>query len=152
MQQNNKDENSQKSIANKEKYKQGIVIPPGCDSPMLYECGEPVYTFTPESYKPYSVQENYSPAVPHMMSKKTGGISIPKCKSQAAYKSMSEYIRQFQGAYVCLDLWSNNRMKIKKCGFLLEVGEDFLVIREQNSSNINLIDLKPIRYISIYCK
>ena len=130
----------------------GIIIPPGCDNPMLHSSGEPVYTYTPASYRPYSLSESLPGAVPHSMSGRTGVISVPKCETPSATKSMTEYLNQFRGAYICLDLWSNTHLKIKKCGVLTESGQNFLVIRDSGSGSLSLIDLKPIRYINIYCK
>lgn len=129
----------------------GIFVPPGCDGYVFEQSGEPVYVFTPESYKPYTgINPDFS--LPHNMSHKTGGISVPKNNVPAALKSMTEYMQQFQGAYICLDLWMSNNVRIKKCGYLADVGENFLVLRGCGDSSIKLIDLKPVRYISIYCK
>ena len=65
---------------------------------------------------------------------------------------MIEYLNKFIGAYLCLDLIINPKLKIKKCGTLLEVGIDFLVLRESKQKRLTVIDLKPVIYINIYCK
>jgi len=119
----------------------GIVVPPGCENAMQTDCGETVQTYTPPSYNPR----------PHGMRGKTSGISVPRTDSLQAWQNMSEYLKQFQGASLCLDLWSANR-KMKWCGVLLEVGKDFLVLGDTTQKKISLIDLKPIHYIHIYCK
>lgn len=119
----------------------GIVVPPGCDHDMLKDCGETVSTYTPSSYVPR----------PHMMRGKTESISVPRSSSPQAWRNMGEYLKQFQGASLCLDCWSMNR-KTKWCGVLLEVGADFLVLGDADKKKISLIDLKPLHYIHIYCK
>lgn len=143
--QQNKNENFTK------KAEDVIIVPPGCDTGIFEQCGDDVCVFAPESYVPYTNPKDYNGCF-HNMSQKTGGLSIPKDHKSATLKSMAEYLRQFQGAYLCLDLWMNNRVRIKKCGFLSDIGDNFLVIREQNCNTVNVIDLKPIKYISIYCK
>lgn len=136
---------------NENEINEGIIVPPGCDGYVFEQSGEPVYVFTPDSYKPYT-GINPEKRLPHNMSRKAGGISVPKNDMPAALKSMTQYMQQFMGAYICLDLWMNNHTRIKKCGYLTDVGESFLVIRDCGDSSIKLIDLKPVRYISIYCK
>ena len=125
----------------------GIVIPPGCDNPLLKNSGEKIQTFTPSSYTPY-VPKQHS----HMMSGKVDAISIPKNPSPEIRRNMVEYLSQFQGAYLCLDLWSINQRKISRCGVLLEIGNDFLVMGDAHGKKISLIDLKPITFMNIYCK
>ncbi len=130
----------------------GVIVPPGCDHPILRDCGETVSTYTPSSYRPYSMADSTYLAPPHAMHGKTGGISVPKGNAVMAQKSMAEYLNQFQGAFLCLDFWLDSHFKVKKCGTLLEVGKDFLVLRENQNMKITLIDLKPVRFINIYCK
>lgn len=130
----------------------GVVIPPGCDHPALHHCGEIVTTYTPASYRPFSAASIPDPPTPHAMHGKIGGISVPKEESGIAQRSMTEYLNQFRGAQLCLDLWIGRGTKIKKCGVLFDVGKDFLVLRDTNGSKITLIDLKPVRYINLYCK
>ena len=125
----------------------GIVVPPGCECPLLTDSGEKVQTYTPPSYR------SYSPKVPpHGMRGRTDTISVPQNPTPAVQRSIADYLRQFQGATLCLDLWTSNRQKYKRCGTLLEVGSDFLVIGDSCCGNLSIIDLKPIRYINIYCK
>ncbi len=130
----------------------GIVIPPGCDNPMLHDCGEPVSTYTPATYTPFKASKLHSPDLPHAMHGKTGGLSIPKNHSKLSQKSMTEYLNHFRGAQLCLDLWMDGHTKLKTCGVLTEVGVDFLALQEPRSRKLTLIDLKPVRYINIYCK
>ncbi len=130
----------------------GIIVPPGCDNPMLHQCGEMVSTYIPESYKSITALDSSIPPMPHPMHGKSGGLSVPKNDTKIAQKSMTEYLNKFQGAYLCLDLWADSNFKIKKCGTLLEVGKDFLVLKENRNMRLTVIDLKPIKYINIYCK
>ncbi len=128
----------------------GIIVPPGCDHPMLHQCGEPVSTYTPASYCPFSASK--LPTTPHAMHGKSGGLSVPKNVTELSQKSMTEYLNHFCGAYLCLDFWMDSRMRFKRCGILTEVGTDFLALQESNGSKLSIIDLKPVRYINIYCK
>ena len=130
-------------------FQDGIIVPPGCDNPSLYDCGEKVSTYTPDSYKPYNPQNI---PVFHPMQGKSLAISVPKKDITISQNSMSDYLNKFTGATLCLDLWINSKIKIKKCGTLLEVGSDFLVLRENNHNKLTIIDLKPVKYINIYCK
>lgn len=125
----------------------GIVIPPGCNNPLFKNSGEKIQTYTPASYTPY-IQKNLS----HMMSGKVDGISVPKNPAPSVCRNMTEYLSRFQGAYLCLDFWTTNLKKISRCGVLLEIGSDFLVIGDEQGKKLSLIDLKPIKYINIYCK
>ncbi len=130
----------------------GIVIPPGCDNPMLHDCGESVSTYTPDSYTPFQASKLPQPFLPHAMHGKTGGLSIPKNQSSLSQKSMTEYLNHFRGAHLCLDLWMNGHTRHKICGTLIEVGTDFLALQEQRTQKLTIIDLKPVQYINIYCK
>lgn len=125
----------------------GIVVLPGCESSLLTNSGEKVQTYTPPSYHPYSPKVS-----PHGMRGKTDSLSMPQNPTPAAQRSITDYLGQFQGATLCLDLWTSRREKWKRCGVLLEVGKDFLVMGDHASGNISIIDLKPVRYINIYCK
>lgn len=129
-----------------------IVVPPGCDTAMLRGCGEPVCTYVPPSYRPYTPKDSDTGMIPHSMSGKTGVISIPKNPLPSAAKSMTEYLSQFQNAHLCLDLWFGAKTRIKKCGVLTEIGKDFIALRDSCTGSLTVIDLKPIRYINIYCK
>lgn len=126
---------------------EGIVVPPGCETTLLTNSGEKVQTYTPSSYRPYS-----PPVPPHGMRGKTDGVSIPKNPSPSVLKSISDYLRQFQGATICLDLWVSRQEKWKRCGILVEVGETFLVMGEPATGKLSIVDLKPVRYLNIYCK
>lgn len=127
------------------KNQEGVIIPPGCDHPSLYDCGEEITTYIPRSYKQYD-----STNLPIIHPIKSN--AIPESKSPVSAKNMSEYLNKFIGADLCLDLIINPKLKIKKCGTLLEVGIDFLVLRESKQKRLTVIDLKPVKYINIYCK
>lgn len=129
----------------------GIIVPPGCENKMLLECGETVSTYIPSSYNPY-VQKKNKRIIPHAMNGKTTIVSVPKSEIPLGTGSVAEYIIKFVNANICMDLWLGNNTKIKKCGVLLDVGKDFLVIKESNPVRISIIDLKPVYYINIYCK
>lgn len=130
---------------------EGIIVPPGCDNPMLHNCGESVSTYTPSSYTPFQASD-LPFVLPHAMHGKSGGISVPKNNIPIAEKSMTEYLIQFKGAYLCLDFWMESHAKLKTCGVLAEVGSDFLALQDPKSRKLSVIDLKPVRYINIYCK
>ena len=136
----------------KPNFSEGIVVPPGCDNAMLRDCGEQVHTYTPSSYTPYSRTDFSQQRTKHMMSGKTGGVSVPKNATPSALRSMADYLQQFRGANLCLDLWFGSGQKRKICGILLEIGNDFLVLGDGSYGRLSLIDLKPIRYINLYCK
>ena len=129
---------------------EGIVVPPGCDHKILRDSGEPVHTYTPASYDAESYAKNQKRM--HMMSGKCDLISVPQSPLPSARRSIADYLQKFQGAHLCLDLWTASRQKIKRCGILLEIGQDFLVMGDAGSGKISLIDLKPICYINIYCR
>lgn len=129
----------------------GIIVPPGCDNPMLHDCGESVSTYTPNSYTPFQAS-NLPSTLPHAMHGRSGGISVPKNHNDLSQSSMTEYLNNFRGAQLCLDLWLDGHTKFKTCGILIEVGKDFLVLQEPRNNRLAVIDLKPVRYINIYCK
>lgn len=124
-----------------------IIIPPGCESALLKKSGEKIRTFTPSSYRPYMAE-----VPPHGMRGRTDSISVVPNNNSTARRSLFDYLKQFQGATLCLDLWAFDKQRIKRCGTLLEVGDDFLVIGESVSGKLSIIDLKPIRYINLYCR
>ncbi len=128
----------------------GIIIPPGCDNPMLHQCGEPVSTYTPASYRPFSSGDVPVPLPPHPMHGKSGSLSVPKGNIES--QSMADYLNRFTGAFLCLDFWHNNGQRIKKCGVLEEVGKTFLVLKESHKKMLTVVDLSPVSYINIYCR
>lgn len=130
---------------------EGIVVPPGCDNPMLHDCGEKVSTYIPNSYTPFQAS-NLPNLIPHAMHGKSGGVSVPKNNFPVAEQSMATYLSHFKGAYLCLDFWMDSNVKIKKCGILSEIGNDFIVLNDTQKRNYSVIDLKPVRYINIYCR
>lgn len=65
--------------------------------------------------------------------------------------SLSAYLDNYRGKFICLDLWTVQQNRIEKCGVLEEIGADFLAIRNSRGG-IMLIDLKSVRYISIFCR
>lgn len=85
------------------------------------------------------------------MSGSVGFISLPT-REASGMSSMPAYLSGYKGKYVCIDLWSSDGKRIEKCGMLLEIGDDFLVVRKGCTGEITIIDLKTIRYISIYCR
>ena len=127
-----------------------VIVPPGCENKMLFESGEKVITFMPESYKPYIAENNRK--IPHSMNGVSRSLSVPKSDTSAENKNITDYLSRFKNANLCLDLWLKNSNKIKKCGVLLDVGKDFIILNETGFNRISIIDLKPVYYISIYCK
>lgn len=65
--------------------------------------------------------------------------------------SLSAYLDNYRGKFICLDLWTVQQNRIEKCGVLEEIGADFLAIRNSRGG-IMLIDLKSVRYISVFCR
>ena len=128
----------------------GVVVPPGCENEMLYECGENVTTFVPKSYKPY-VATNHR-AIPHPMNGTFKTVSVPKTNALSEKKSIAEYLVKFKNANLCLDLWIKHSYRIKKCGVLIDVGDNFIILKENGPDKISIIDLDPVYYINIYCK
>lgn len=61
------------------------------------------------------------------------------------------YLNNYIGKHICLDLWTVQRNRIEKCGTLTRVGSDFIAIKNPGASE-TLIDLKSIRYISVFCR
>lgn len=129
----------------------GIIVPPGCDNPIFHNCGESVSTYTPNSYTPFKAS-NFSNYLPHPMHGKSGSLSVSGERDSLPQKSMTDYLNQFKGAYLCLDLWIDSHTKLKKCGYLTEVGSGFLVLHDKNLKSFTVLDLKPVRYINIYCR
>lgn len=138
------------SSISSQKKAEGIILPPDCDNPIFHHCGEKVSTFTPSSYRPPSTPA--PPLPPHAMHGVSGSLSVPKCNTPSATDGMADYLNRFRGAYLCLDLWMEKKMVLKKCGTLVEVGRDFLVLQETHPTRLTLIDLKPVRYIQLYCR
>ena len=134
----------------KEKNSDGIIVPPGCENELLYESGENVTTFVPKSYKPYVATNNR--VIPHAMNGTFKTVSVPKANALSEKKNIAEYLLKFKNANLCLDLWLKNSYKIKKCGVLIDVGENFIILKENGVDRISIIDLKPVYYINIYCK
>ena len=85
------------------------------------------------------------------MSGSVGFISVPTIEAQGTM-AMPSYLSAYRGKHICLDLWSSDGRRVEKCGTLLEIGDGFLVIRKEYTGEITIIDLKTIRYISIYCR
>ncbi len=83
------------------------------------------------------------------MSGKFGLLSIPPSSQKS---SMSGYLDKYLGKYICLDLWASDSPREEMCGILTEIGRDFLVISSPQNNNLTMIDLRSIRYISIFCR
>ena len=79
-------------------------------------------------------------------------MSVPQISAERQLMSMPDYLDRYRGKYICLDLWTNERRRIEKCGVLSEVGIDFLSIKNPRNGDITMIDLRTVRYISIYCR
>lgn len=86
------------------------------------------------------------------MSGSFGLMSVPQISAERQLMSMPDYLDRYRGKYICLDLWTNERRRIEKCGVLSEVGIDFLSIKNPRNGDITMIDLRTVRYISIYCR
>lgn len=145
-----------------------IIVPPGCNSPIFHDAGAPVRTYVPSSYQgPMQDASEAHPAYqgsacmaqlsayPHGLSGKFSLMSIPSAaedSAPSAVPSIVEYLMPYKGTYICLDLWTCDHTRMEKCGVLEEIGQSFLVIRAAETQNLVLIDLKPIRFISIYCR
>lgn len=84
------------------------------------------------------------------MSGKFGVLSVPA--SPIKKNSMSNYLDKYLGKYICLDLWTSDSPREEMCGVLTEIGRDFLVINSPENDNLTMIDLRSIRYISIFCR
>lgn len=129
---------------------EGIIVPPGCDNPMLHECGESVYTYIPEDETVKPCETTLTTRT--FMSGKSKALSVPKTKYSMATKHMTDFLLEFQGAYICIDFWTKNHTKIKKCGILCDVGKNCVVLQNPETKSVTIIDLEPIYYIQIYCK
>lgn len=66
--------------------------------------------------------------------------------------SMAEYLKRYKGKHICLDLWTTDCTHCEKCGTLTDIGQTFLVIYKPCTGEFTMIDLKTIKYISVYCK
>lgn len=86
------------------------------------------------------------------MSGSFGIMSVPKLPPERQLISMPIYLDRYRGRYICLDLWTHERRRVEKCGVLTEVGADFLSIKNPHTGDIVMIDLRTVRYISIYCR
>lgn len=79
-------------------------------------------------------------------------ISVPEVSAERRLMTMPYYLDGYRGKYICLDLWTNEKRRVEKCGVLKEVGEDFISIKNLHTNNVTMIDLRSVRYISIYCR
>ncbi len=89
---------------------------------------------------------------PEMISEMSGTSSVMSVASGNQVTSMPMYLRRYMGKYLCIDMWTTEHEKLEKCGILTDIGNNFLVIKKPRNSERTLIDLKTIRYISIYCR
>lgn len=93
------------------------------------------------------------PEMINEMSGSIGVISLPTTdRFDDTLMPMSSYLRRYKGKYICIDLWTSDNRKLEKCGLLTEIGNDFLVINSPNRGETTMVDLKTIRYVSIYCR
>ena len=81
-------------------------------------------------------------------------ISMPQTDYyEGVLLPMSLYLQRYKGKYICIDLWTTESRKLEKCGVITDVGNDFVVIKGVNrNQSMTMIDLKTVRYISIYCR
>lgn len=90
--------------------------------------------------------------IAHNMSGKFNFLSVPRTEDDGLNQTMPMYLNNYLGKYICLDLWTCERVRIEKCGILTDVGTDFIVIQNVHSGNRTIIDLRTIRYVSIFCR
>ena len=86
------------------------------------------------------------------MSGKFNFLSVPRADDGGLNQTMPMYLNNYLGKYICLDLWTCERVRIEKCGILTDVGADFIAIQNVRSGNRTIIDLRTIRYVSIFCR
>ncbi len=93
---------------------------------------------------------------PGMINELSGSMGVMSLPQSDRYENplmpMSSYLRRYKGKYICIDLWTSDSRKHEKCGLLADIGDDFLVIKMPNRGETTMIDLKTIRYVSIYCR
>lgn len=90
--------------------------------------------------------------IAHNMSGKFKFLSVPRAEDGGLSQTMPMYLNNYLGKYICLDLWTCERVRIEKCGILTDVGTDFIAIQNVRSGNRMIIDLRTIRYVSIFCR
>ncbi len=100
---------------------------------------------------------DFTNAPSRMMNEMSGSMDVISLPQMDGYNNslmpMSSYLQRYKGKYICIDLWTTESRKLEKCGVLAEIGNDFLVIKSVNSNESTImVDLKTIRYISIYCR
>ncbi len=154
-----------------------IVLPPGCDGSMFEELGKKVITYNErrgtvetdytnaqggsvtqcgglenaeDCY--YMLQNEPQPIYADDLSGRFGMMSVAAEAEEAPIRSMSEYLSKYKGKFLCLDLWTSDMRRMEKCGILSETGRDFIVIQTEIRGELMMIDLKTVRYISIYCR
>ncbi len=116
--------------------------------------------YTKQLYENEKNEYNYSeicngcmdtvPLLYNEMSGKSEVLAIPSAEPNPV--SMGGYLNRYKGKYICIDLWTSDGKRIEKCGCLLEIGQNFLVVRRGCTGELTLIDLNCVRYISIYCR
>lgn len=148
-----------------------VVLPPGCDGSMLRELGKRVVTYEGAAeYKPkdgmgglitqcagaddteacYRAYKNMPKAI--YADNLSGCFDVMSVHTSDTMHSMADYLQKYKGKFLCIDLWTSDMRRTEKCGVLLETGKDFAVIQTEHHGEIMMIDLKSIRYISIYCR
>ena len=90
--------------------------------------------------------------IAHNMSGKFNFLSVPRAEDGGLSQTMPMYLNNYLGKYICLDLWTCEKVRIEKCGILTDVGADFIAIQNVRSGNRTIIDLRTIRYVSIFCR
>lgn len=164
--------NKEDTKMNNQNKEDEIVLPPGSDHSIFEELGKKVITYGEREYLDYTdaqgglvtqcsglentedcyfmMQNEQRPLYADNLSGSFDVMSVPT--SDLPVKSMADYLRKYKGKFLCFDLWTADMSRMEKCGVLLETGDDFVVIQTENRGEIMMIDLKTIRYISIYCR
>lgn len=180
MQSSNNGENGRNRESSEEKSGGGeqeeVVFPPGCSAGYLEDDGISVRIYGEDdentnaaggaisqcnTYKKQLDSElvrrrRGEPAERNVFADNMSGrfnvLSVPSADGEAVGLTMPMYLNNYLGKYICLDLWTNESRRIEKCGILADVGLDFVVIKSTSAREKMLIDLKTVRYISIYCR
>lgn len=64
--------------------------------------------------------------------------------------SMVNRIKSYKGKLIKAESLISGRL-FARCGILLEIGEDYIVIRPQKSCSDTIIKLDDIKYITVIC-
>ena len=64
----------------------------------------------------------------------------------------SSYIDFYKQKYVCVDVWNGDDIRIFKCGFLIDIDNNTLFIRNRENNELTKINLDEVKYFSLYSK